>query len=173
MAFRKYSIQLYQSAMPARADQTNLSSAASLAGWRFDASRIGREQSARCVDSSRDFGLVGEIQLVFAGEHLVREVAKSIVSDSRISFRAQYQPHRRVLVRMGPMLARVVQIQVHLTGIGVSEFTEFQIHDYESPKAAVEENEINPVPFGSDAQPFLPSDECEIVAQFQRNCWRL
>src|ERR1017187_3694967 len=140
----------------------------SLAGWRFEAGRSSREQSARCVDSSGDFGLVGEIQLVLAGEHLVREVAQSIMSDSRVSFRAQYQSHRRVLVRMGPMLARVVQIQVHLTGIGVCELTEFQIHDYESPKAAVEENQINPVPFGSDAQPFLSSDECDIVAQFQK-----
>ena len=49
----------------------------------------GREQPARCIDSSGDFGLVGEIQLVFAGEHLVREVAQSIMSDSRVFFRAR------------------------------------------------------------------------------------
>ena len=66
------------------------------------------------------------------------------------------------------MLARVVQIQVHLAGIGVREFTEFQIHDDEARRPAVEENQIDPIPFGSDAQPLLSSDECEIVAQFQK-----
>jgi len=111
--------------------------------------------------------------LVFAGEHLVREVAQSIMSDSRVSFRAQYQPHRRVLVRMGPGLARVVEIQVHLAGIGVCELPEFQIFDYEGPEAAMEENQVNPVPFGSNAQAFLSSDECEIVAQFQKKLLRL
>ena len=90
------------------------------------------------------------------------------MSDSRVSFRAQYQPHRRVLVRMGPVLARVVQIQVHLAGIGVCELTEFQVHDHQGPKAAMEKNQVDPIPFGSDAQPFLSGDESEVVAQFQK-----
>jgi hypothetical protein len=32
----------------------------------------------------------------------------------------------------------------------------------------VEENQINPIPFGSYAQALLSSDECKIVAQFQK-----
>ena len=58
---------------------------------------------------------------------MVRKIAQSIMSDSRVSFRAQNQPHWRILMRMGPMLACVVQIQVHLSGISVREFTELQI----------------------------------------------
>ena len=69
---------------------------------------------------------------------------------------------------MGPVLAGVVQIQVHLARVRVCEFTEFQIHNNESPKPAVEENQINTIPFGSDAQPILSSDEREIIAQFQK-----
>jgi hypothetical protein len=49
----------------------------------------------------------------------------------------------------------------------VCEPTGFQVYDYESPKPAVEENQINPIPFGSDVQAFLSSDEGEIVAHFQ------
>ncbi len=68
------------------------------------------------------------------------------MGNSRIPFRAQYQPHRRVLARVGPMLARVFQIQVQPAGAGVRELAEFQIHDRKVPKAAVEENQINPGP---------------------------
>ena len=32
----------------------------------------------------------------------------------------------------------------------------------------MKEDEIHAVPFRSDTQPFLSSDECEIVAQFQK-----
>jgi len=53
-----------------------------------------------------------------------------------------------------------------LAGIGVREFAEFHIHDDEASKPAVEENQINPIPFGSYAQALLSSDECEIGAQF-------
>ena len=49
------------------------------------------------------------------------------------------------------MLTRVVQIQVHLAGIGVCEFAELQIHDDEAFEPAVEEDQINPIPFRSDA----------------------
>ena len=42
--------------------------------------------------------LVGKIQLVFAGEHLVREVAQSVVSDGSVFLRAEDQAHRRILM---------------------------------------------------------------------------
>ena len=66
------------------------------------------------------------------------------------------------------MRARVVQIQVHLAGIGVRELAEFQVHDDEASKPAVEENQIDPIPFGSYAQSLLSSHEGEIAAQLQQ-----
>jgi len=66
------------------------------------------------------------------------------------------------------MLAGVVQIQVHLARIRVCKLAELQIHDDERPKPAVEENQINTIPFASDAQPLLPGYEREIIAQFQK-----
>jgi hypothetical protein len=50
----------------------------------------------------------------------------------------------------------------------MSKFSEFQIHDDEASKPTVEENQINPIPFGADAQAFLSGDESEIAAQFQQ-----
>jgi len=52
----------------------------------FDTGLHRREQAPRGVDSRCDFSRVGEIQLVFAGKHPIREVTQSIVRNSRISF---------------------------------------------------------------------------------------
>ena len=56
---------------------------------RFETSGGSCEQAARRIDSRRDFSFIGQTQLVFASEYLVREVAQSIMGDSRVSFRAQ------------------------------------------------------------------------------------
>ena len=141
--------------------------ATSLAG-RCEADRCGREQPAGRFDARCNFSLIGKVQLVFAGEYLVREVAQSIVSNGSVPLRAEDQPHWRALMRMGPMLAGVIQIQIHLAGIRVCEFTQLQIHDDEGPKPAVEENQIDTIPFGPDAQPLLSGDEREIIAQLQK-----
>ena len=48
------------------------------------------------------------------------------------------------------------------------EFSEFQIHDDEASKPAVEEKQIDPIPFGSHTQAFLPGNESEVAAQFEQ-----
>jgi hypothetical protein len=46
-----------------------------------------------------------------------------------------------------------------LAGIGMRKFSELQVHDDEASKPAVEENQIDPIPFGSYAQALLAGDE--------------
>ena len=89
------------------------------------------------------------------------------MGDRCVFLRAEDQADRRAFMPMRPIFTRVVEIQVHLAGIGMSKFTEFQIHNDEASKSAVEENQINPIPFGAYAQSLLSSDECKIVAQLQ------
>ena len=72
---------------------------------RFESARSGREPPAGRFDPCCDFILVGEVQLIFTGEHLMGEVARSIVGDSSVPLRAEDQPYWRVLMRMGPLLA--------------------------------------------------------------------
>ena len=48
----------------------------------------GREQPSRHVNSCSEFSFSGQIQVVFARQHLVGEVTQSIVGDSRVFLRA-------------------------------------------------------------------------------------
>jgi hypothetical protein len=86
------------------------------------------------------------------------------MGDSRILLRAEDQAHRRVLMRMRPMFTCVVGMQVHLAGIGVSEFSELQVYDDETSKPTVGEDQINPVPLRSYSQSPLSGDKCEVSA---------
>jgi hypothetical protein len=69
----------------------------------FERERCRRKQPARRVNSCCDFSFVGKVQLIFAGEYLVREVAQSIVSNGCVLFRAENQPDWRV--RIGSLAA--------------------------------------------------------------------
>ena len=66
------------------------------------------------------------------------------------------------------MFTRVVQIHVHLTGIGVGELAALEIDDHEATELAMEEQQIDPVPFVSDAKPTLSANESKIAAQLQK-----
>ena len=65
------------------------------------------------------------------------------------------------------MLPRIVQVEVHLPGIGVAEAADLQVNDHEASQAAVKEQQVNPVPLAADAQPSLAADEAEVVTQLQ------
>ena len=68
------------------------------------------------------------------------------------------------------MLARVVQVQVHLAGIRVRELPELEIDHDQAAQQSVKEDEIDPVPFVIEPQPPLAPDEREIVSQLEEKC---
>ncbi len=51
---------------------------------------------------------------------------------------------------MNPVLFSILEIEVHLPYVGVSEAAEFEVNDYQRTQSAVEKHEINPVPFVAD-----------------------
>jgi hypothetical protein len=57
---------------------------------------------------------------------------------------------------------------VHLPGIRMCEPTNLQIDDNQAPQTTVEKDQIHSIPFIADAKAFLPADEAEISAQFQK-----
>ena len=57
---------------------------------------------------------------------------------------------------------------MHLAGIGVSELAALQIDDDETPKLAMEEQQIDAIPFVADAKATLASDKSEIAAELQK-----
>ena len=86
---------------------------------------------------------------------------------------AEDQPHRRVFPGMGPVFACVVQVKVHLSGIRMGEFSEFEVYYYKTAQTAVEEEKINAVPFIANTQTPLPSDESKIAAKFKEKVFEL
>lgn len=57
------------------------------------------------------------------------------------------------------MLTGVVEIQIHLAGIGMSEFSKLQFHNNQRPKSTVKEEQIDSIPFRADPKAFLSRHE--------------
>ena len=62
--------------------------------------------------------------------------------------------------------AGVIEIQMHLPDVGVGERAGLEIDDEDSADT-VKEQQIDAEPFVVDSQSLLPSDEGEVVAEFQ------
>jgi len=111
---------------------------------------------------------VGECEFVFGGEDFGGEAFERVFCDGGVFLRAEEEADRRVLIGIGPVLARVVQIHVHLPGVGVGEFAHLEVDDDEAAQAAVEEEQVHAIPLVADPQPALAGDEAEFVAEFAK-----
>src|SRR5580692_6991959 len=74
---------------------------------------------------------------------------------------------------MHPMFTRVVEIQVHLAGIGMREFAEFQVHNDEASKQAMEENQITRYHSVPTRRRFCRATNAKSLPSSRRNCSRL
>ena len=68
---------------------------------------------------------------------------------------------------MRPMLPGVVQVEVHLAGVRMGELPKFKVNEDQALQAAMEENQVDPIPLVPHPEPFLSGDEREVGAQFQ------
>jgi hypothetical protein len=65
------------------------------------------------------------------------------------------------------LLAHVVQVKIHLSGIGVSEFPDFQIDDDQAEQPAMKEQQLDAISLIAHGQTSLPCQEGEVAAQFE------
>ena len=65
--------------------------------------------------------------LILSGEHLVGEIVECVVGLCCSLFGAQNEPGWRVLAGPHLVLASVVQVQVHLSSVRVTEFSDLEI----------------------------------------------
>ena len=72
---------------------------------------------------------------------------------------AQDQTHRRILVRVGPMLFGIVAVHMHLPHIGMGQVAQLQVDDDQAAQLAMEQQQIDPIPGLVDTQAPLPPDE--------------
>src|SRR5437899_778669 len=126
------------------------------------------EALARLLDLGGEALLVGKSEAVLAGEDLARQAFEGVAGDGLVLLRAEDQADGRVLARLHPVIAGIVEVEVHLAGIGVGELADLEVDDDQAPEPAVEEEEVDPVPLVTDAQAALAADEGELAAEFQQ-----
>jgi len=66
------------------------------------------------------------------------------------------------------MLARVVQIEMHLPSVRVAEATDLEIDDDQTSQTSMKEHQIDPKPRVVDSQAALPTNESKVVAELQQ-----
>jgi hypothetical protein len=67
---------------------------------------------------------VGKGKLILSCEHGIPEALESVMCNGAVLFGTENQADRRVLIGQGPMFASIVQIEIHLSGIGVGELAD-------------------------------------------------
>lgn len=126
------------------------------------------EVAPRPFQFFRNDSFVWQDGLVLGGENLVGQVVEGIMRFRGSLLGAEDQAYGRVFAGFGPVLAGVVEVEMHLAGVGVAELANLQVGQEQAPQAAMEENKIDAKPIVIEAKPPLATDKGEIVAQFQQ-----
>ena len=106
--------------------------------------------------------------MIFCSENLVGEVVERIVGFGRTLARTKNQTDRRIFAFLHPVLAGVIEIEVHLSGIRISESIRLEVDDYQTAQTPVEEKKIDPKPSIVEAKSLLASEKGEVVTQLQQ-----
>jgi len=121
---------------------------------------------ARFRDLIRDELFIGQNRAVFSCEDLVRQSIKRVTRDRFVLLAAKNEADRRIFPFARPVFARVIQIHMHLSSIGVSESSALEVDDDEAAQLAMKKQQIDAIPFIADAEATLASDKSEIAAKF-------
>jgi len=111
--------------------------------------------------------LIGEGESILRSHNFVRQTIQCVSSDCFVFRCAEDEPNRRIFIGSHPILASEIQIQVHLSRISVSKFSNFEIDDHETPQSAMEKEEIDSKPLVSDSELSLASDERKVISEFK------
>src|ERR1700689_3386116 len=101
-------------------------------------------------DPLRQTAFVWKRELVLSREHSIPQALQSIVRDRAVLFRTENQADRRILIRECPVLTSIVQIEIHLSGVGVSELTNLQIDDNQATQPPIEKQQVDAIPLRAD-----------------------
>ena len=105
------------------------------------------------IKLSRKMFFVGQCSEILAHENLVWQVVRGIAHECAAFSGAKNDGHRRIFLRLGPMLAGIVQVKVHLPGVDMGEPSEFEVDHNEAAQFPVKKEKIDAIPFVVDAEP--------------------
>ena len=106
--------------------------------------------------------------MIFRSEHFVGEVVECIAGFGCSLARTKNQTDRRIFAFLHPVLAGVIEIEVHLSGIRISEAIRLEVDDDQTAQTPVEEKKIDPKPSIVEAKSLLASEKSEVVTQLQQ-----
>jgi hypothetical protein len=95
------------------------------------------------------------------------------VRDRSVLFGAENETDWRVLIRQTPMFASIVQIEIHLSGVGVRKLTDLKVDNNEATQTPMEEQQVDAIPFRAYAEPPLARNKREIVAELHKESFKL
>src|SRR5262249_49680754 len=129
--------------------------------------RARLEQLAGSLDLCGEAFLVGQCHAILAGQHLARQAIQGVAHQRIVLLRAEDEANRWVLVRAHPVLARVVEVEVHLPGIGMRELADLEVDHHETAQPSMEEQQVDSIPLLTDPEPALASNEGEVTSELQ------
>jgi hypothetical protein len=109
-----------------------------------------------------------QCQPVFSGEDFVVEPGQRVAGDGVVFLGAEDEADGGGFAGARPVFAGVVQIEVHLAGVGVGEWFGLEVNHQQAAQGAVKEQEVHAIPLAADAQAALASDEGEVAAEFEQ-----
>src|SRR5712692_6903419 len=131
------------------------------------------ELPSRLLDRLDEQSLLGKRRPVLCRKNLVRQSLECILGYGVVFLGAEDEPDRWVLAWECPVFPRIVEVEVHLAGVGVRELVELEVDDDQATQPTMEEEQVDPVPLVADPQPPLTTHEREVAAQLQQERFQL
>jgi hypothetical protein len=116
---------------------------------------------------------VGKGRAVFGSEDFVGQVFQGVVDDGEVLLGAEDDADGWVLAGVGPVFAGVVEVEVHLAGVGVGELAELQVDNDQAAELAVEEVQVDGIEFTRQGRAFYQNRlfrRCLKNWRFDRRC---
>src|SRR5579872_2265080 len=111
--------------------------------------------------------LVWKDGLILGSEYLVGKIVECVVGLCCSFLGTQDKSNWRVLTRLHPVFAGVVQIEVHLSSVRITEFAHLEVDDDQAVQTPMEENQVDTKPCVVDTKPALAAKKRKIIAQLQ------
>ena len=115
------------------------------------------------------FLLRGQSQLVLGSKYLIVQASQDVSGKKIIFPCAKNQTDGIIFIRLFFILPVVIQIKIHLSGVGMVEFPSFQVDENKTPKQAVIENQVDIIMAIGDGYPLLAGHERKSLPNSSRN----
>ena len=114
------------------------------------------------------FRFRGQVNLVLTHEQLLTQTGRRVADERVVFLRAQNQPDRRDVPRGHFLLAVVVEVHVHLPGVGVGERPELEVDQHVALEDAVVEDQVDEVVVVVEGDALLPRLEAKAAAHLDQ-----